>query len=446
MQVSPIDWDRTAAEAAELLSTYIQINTTNPPGNETAGAQFLHDVLQRNGIGSEILESLPGRGSLISGCTGDTVPEIMLLHHLDVVPAEAGRWQVDPYSGLIRDGELWGRGTLDCKGLGIMELMAFLLLKRQGLEPERRIVYAATADEEAGGTWGVPWILEHYPEKLATRYVINEGVGWGLKTGGRNVYLCQVAEKGSCWLKITFEGRPGHGSIPHDENCVMHMARAMQALGQHRFPLQVAGPVRQLLEALAGEQDFMSAEQFLGLLDPQRSRETLESIEDIPMREMLGVLLTNTMVPTVAQAGKKTNVIPSECFCEVDARILPGTTPGELQALIERLLIEAGCRGFTVHLPGGSCASESSTDTELYRALDDTIRDHDPQGILLPYLSPGATDSRFFRDRGIIAYGMQFDASIESNRLIHGHDERISLKHLLFGTQILYDTLRRFLI
>ena len=209
MQVSPIDWERTAAEAAELLSTYIQINTTNPPGNETEGAKFLQDVLQRNEISSEIIESLPGRGSLISNCTGGKAPEIMLLHHLDVVPAEADRWQVEPYSGLIRDGELWGRGTLDCKGLGIMELMAFLLLKRQGLEPERRIVYAATADEEAGGTWGVPWLFEHYPEKLATRYVINEGVGWGLKTGGRNVYLCQVAEKGSCWLKITFEGRPG---------------------------------------------------------------------------------------------------------------------------------------------------------------------------------------------------------------------------------------------
>ena len=264
MQVSPIDWERTAAEAAELLSAYIQINTTNPPGNETEGARFLHDILKRNGIGADIIESLPGRGSLISNCTGGTAPEIMLLHHLDVVPAEAGRWQVEPYSGLIRDGELWGRGALDCKGLGIIELMALLLLKRQGLEPERRIVYAATADEEAGGTWGVPWLFEHYPEKLATRYVINEGVGWGLKTGGRNVYLCQVAEKGSCWLKITFEGRPGHGSIPHDENCVLHMARAMQTLGQYRFPLQMAGPVRQLLEALADEQDFMSAEQFLG--------------------------------------------------------------------------------------------------------------------------------------------------------------------------------------
>jgi acetylornithine deacetylase/succinyl-diaminopimelate desuccinylase-like protein len=224
------------------------------------------------------------------------------------------------------------------------------------------------------------------------------------------------------------------------------MARAMQALGQYRFPLQVAGPVRQLLEALAEEQDVMSAEQFLGLLDPQRSRETLELIKDAPMREMLGVLLTNTMVPTVAKAGSKTNVIPSECFCEVDARILPGTTPEELQALIESLLIEAGCRGFSVNLPGDASANESSTDTELYRVLDDTIRGHDPRGILLPYLSPGATDSRFFRERGVIAYGMQFDSSIESNRLIHGHDERISLRHLLFGIQVLYDTLRRFLV
>jgi len=446
MQDSSIDWESVAAEAAELLSTYIQINTTNPPGNETAGARFLQEVLQRDEISAEIIESRPGRGSLLSSCTDGKTSEIMLLHHLDVVPAEAERWQVDPYSGLVRDGELWGRGTLDCKGLGIMELMAFLLLKRQGFDPERRIMYAATADEEAGGTWGVPWLFEHHPEKLQTRYVINEGVGWGLKTGGRNVYLCQVAEKGSCWLKITFEGRPGHGSIPHDENCVLHMARAIQALGQHRFPVQISGPVRLLLEGLAGEQDFMSAEQFLGLLDPQCSHETLESIKDASMREMLGALLTNSMVPTVARAGSKTNVIPSECSCEVDARILPGTNSQELKALIERLLKDAGCRGFAVHMPADSRPSESSMDTELYRAIDETLLSHDPRGMLLPYISPGATDSRFFRERGVIAYGMQFDASIESNRLIHGHDERISLKQLLFGTQVLYDTLKRFLV
>jgi len=444
MPRTSIDWERTAAEAAELLSKYIQINTVNPPGNETEGARFLHEILKREGIGSEIIESAPGRGSLVTGCTSGALPGVMLLHHLDVVPAEAGRWQVDPFSGLLRDGALWGRGALDCKGLGIIELMAFLLLKRQGLEPERRIVYAATADEEAGGAWGVPWLLEHHPEKFRTCHVINEGVGWGLRTGSRNIYLCQVAEKGSCWLKITFEGRPGHGSIPHDENCVLHMARAMQVLGQHRFGLQCAAPVRMLLEALAVEQEYMSPDAFLGLLDPGRSRETLDAIGDGPMREMLAALLTNTMVPTVAQAGTKTNVIPSECFCEVDARILPGTTPDELKALIERLLNEAGCRGFTVHLPGGSQASQSPMDTELYRVLGDSIREHDPRGMLLPYLSPGATDSRFFREKGVVAYGMQFDASIESNRLIHGHDERISLKHLLFGIQVLYDTLRRF--
>ncbi|MBM4311482.1 MAG: M20/M25/M40 family metallo-hydrolase [Deltaproteobacteria bacterium] len=446
MQVSPLDWERTAAEAAELLSAYIQINTVNPPGNETEGARFLQDILKRNGIGSEIIESKPGRGSLVSGCTAGAVPEIMLLHHIDVVQAEAGRWQVEPFSGCVRNGELWGRGALDCKGLGIIELMAFLLLKRQGLDPERRIVYAATADEEAGGAWGVPWLLQHHPEKFQTRYVINEGVGWGLRTGSRNVYLCQVAEKGSCWLKITFEGRPGHGSIPHDENCVLHMARAMQVLGNHRFGLQCAAPVRLLMEALAREQEYMRPEQFLGLMDPACSCATFDLIADAPMREMLGALLTNTMVPTVAQAGKKTNVIPSECFCEVDARILPGTTPEELTSLIERLLTDAGCRGFTVELPGGSRASESSMDTELYRVLGDTIEQHDPRGMLLPYLSPGATDSRFFRERGVVAYGMQFDASIESNRLIHGHDERISLRHLLFGIQVLYDTLRRFLV
>ena len=192
-----IDWNVVEKEAVNILSKYLQINTVNPPGNETEGAKFLQEILKNEGIESDIYESQLGRGSLITKYLGEeSVSDLILLHHLDVVPVEEKNWKHDPFSGALIDGEVWGRGAVDCKSLGIMELMAFLLLKREGLNPEKHIVYDATADEEAGGQWGVPWLMKNHPETLNTKYVINEGVGFGLETEKSNLYLCQVAEKG----------------------------------------------------------------------------------------------------------------------------------------------------------------------------------------------------------------------------------------------------------
>ncbi|MCP4714809.1 MAG: M20/M25/M40 family metallo-hydrolase, partial [Deltaproteobacteria bacterium] len=272
-----IDWNAVEREAVGLLSRYLQIDTTNPSGNETRGAVFLQEILAREGIESDIYESLPGRGSLVTRYGGShEMPDIILLHHIDVVPAEADKWLHPPFSGLVRDGEIWGRGALDCKSLGIMELMAFVLLKRQGLNPERALVYAATADEEAAGTWGVPWLMKHRPGLLDTRYVINEGVGFGFRSDRHNLHLCQVAEKAACWVRIRFEGRPGHGSLPHEDNCVIDMARAIEALSLHRFPVRVSPPVEKFIAGIAAIQEFMPETEFLRILNPECSRGVLE--------------------------------------------------------------------------------------------------------------------------------------------------------------------------
>ena len=235
-----IDWNAVEKEAVELLSRYIQINTINPPGNELAGARFLQEIFAQEGIACEVFESDKGRGSLITQFSGSgSIPDILLLHHIDVVPVEEDKWEHPPLSGKVLNGEVWGRGALDCKSLGIMQVMAFLLLKRQGLSPQQHIVLAATADEEAGSTWGAEWLMQHVPEKLAARGVINEGGGLGLKTGRSNLHFCQVAEKGVCWVRISFQGKPGHGSLPHDSNCVVEMARAIEALAGYRPPFVV---------------------------------------------------------------------------------------------------------------------------------------------------------------------------------------------------------------
>jgi acetylornithine deacetylase/succinyl-diaminopimelate desuccinylase-like protein len=439
-----IDWDSIEKEAADLLVHYLQVNTTNPPGNETAGAVFLKKALEREHIACEIIESAPGRGNLISRCIGSgATADVLLLHHIDVVPAEAGKWLLPPFSGAILDGEIWGRGAVDCKSLGIMELMAMVLLKRKGLEPEKKIIYAATADEEIGGARGVQWLLQHHPGKLRTRYVVNEGVGLGFSNDDRTIYLCQVAEKAACWTRITFRGRPGHASVPHDDNCVVAMARAVLALSGHGFPVKITPPVEKFLRGFAAVQQFMPEADCAGLLDASRCTAVLERIADPVLRRIIAALVKNTAVPTLIAAGSKTNVIPGECSCEVDCRILPGETPEEFKKTLAHILDAHTCGDYSIEM-SGSLASESPCDTDFYRVLEQSFIRTDPKACMLPYMSPGATDSRFFRQLGIPCYGVQMEPSLDAIDRIHGHNERTSIKQLTFGIKVLYDTLKTF--
>ncbi len=446
MSADAVCWDAVASEAADLLSRYIQINTTNPPGNETEGALFLKRLLERESIDCEMYAPEEARASVVSRCRSPAGrPEVMLLHHIDVVPTEPERWQHPPFSGALIDGEIWGRGALDCKSLGIMELMAMLLLKRRGFDPERRIVYAATADEEAGGGRGVRWLMQHKPQVLETAAVINEGVGWGLPSPPGGLCLCQIAEKSACWVRITFQGAPGHGSLPRENNCVVHMTRALSALSRHRFPVSITEPARMLITGLSGQQQLVPPGDFLQLLDPAHTGTILERIADPEARTMIEVMLRNTAVPTVVHAGEKTNVIPGQCRCEVDCRLLPGYTADQLREELTALLRENGCGDFSLDIRGNPVPCHPSpVDTPVYRALSESFSRHGTGLPMLPYMSPGATDSRFFREKGIPAYGIQIDGSLRAAQLIHGDDERIGVERLLMGIRVLYDALEPF--
>jgi len=440
-----IDWNAVEREAVELLSRYIQINTINPPGNELAGARFLQKIFVQEDIACEVFESEKGRGSLITQFSGSGgIPDLLLLHHIDVVPVEEDKWEHPPLSGKVLNGEIWGRGALDCKSLGIMQVMAFLLLKRQGLAPQQHIVVAATADEEAGSTWGAEWLMQHVPEKLAARGVINEGGGLGLKTGRSNLHFCQVAEKGVCWVRISFQGKPGHGSLPHDNNCVVEMARAIEALAGYHPPFVVTPPAEQFISGMACEQEYMPEAAFMKLLDPARAQELLAGIDEPVLRQVLNASLRNTFTPTLTRAGSKTNVIPGACFCEIDCRMLPGTTTEDTLITIEKVLRAKGCRGFSIEILHSSIPTASATSTALYRLFESMLKKHDPKAQLIPYMSSGATDSRFFRERDIVAYGMQMESSLSSMERMHGHNERIAIQNLLLGIQVLCDTLREF--
>jgi acetylornithine deacetylase/succinyl-diaminopimelate desuccinylase-like protein len=442
-----VDWGRIKEEAVQTLSDYIKVDTTNPPGKEMAGARYLQGLLEKEGFSADVLESQPDRGNLICIMKGrDHLPPLVLLHHVDVVPAEAEKWKHPPYSGAVIDGEVWGRGAQDCKSLGVIELVTFLLLKREGFRPKRDIVYMATADEETGGKWGVGWLLQNHPEMMKAEYVINEGGGVGMVVGQRHVYTCQTAEKGICWLKLTFRGKPGHGSVPHDDNCIVKMAKAIEKISSYRSPLRRTRTTENFIKGIAEEQRFPRSFFMKQLLNPLFSRAVQKRIPDVGLKGMVGAILRNTFVPTVVQGGQKTNVIPSECSCQVDCRILPGVNPEMIKAELRDLLFDF--RDYEIEILQTSPASESPADNALYRSLAKTLSQVDPKAKMIPIMLTGATDSRYFRDKGAAAYGFQAMAPMEnlSEYLsrVHGHDERISTESLLFGARVLYEVLKDF--
>ena len=442
-----VDWGRIKEEAVQILSDYIKVDTTNPPGNEMAGALYLQALLGKEGFSATVLESQPGRGNLICTMKGrDGLPPLGLLHHMDVVPAEAEKWEHPPFSGAVVDGEVWGRGAQDCKSLGVIDLVAFLLLQREGIQPRRDIVYMATADEETGGKWGVGWLFQNHPEMMKAEYVINEGGGVGMVVGQRHVYSCQTAEKGICWLKLTFRGRPGHGSVPHDDNCIVQMAKAIERISSYTSRLRRTPTTESFIKGIAEEQGFPRSFFTKQLLNPIFSKAVLKRIPDAGLKGMVGAILRNTFVPTVVQGGQKTNVIPSECSCQVDCRILPGVTPEMIKNELRDLLF--GFRDFEIEILQTSPASESPADNDLYRALQKTLKQMDPKAKMIPSMLTGATDSRYFRDQGTAAFGFQpmapMDNLSEFLSRVHGHNERISTESLVFGIKVLYEVLKDF--
>ena len=438
-----IDWEQIKQEASALLSKYIRVNTVNPPGNEIEGALFLKDVLVKEGFDVEVIESATGRGNLVTVMKGtENTPPLFLLHHLDVVPAEEDKWLYPPFSGIIKDGEIWGRGALDCKSLGIMELMALVILKRQGFRSKRDVILLATADEEAGGKWGIEWMVKNRPELFRGGSVINEGGGPGLKTKKGRVYFCQTSEKGVCWLRLKFKGLAGHASIPHEHNCVVRMAQAIDEISHFQAPLRTTEVVERFLKGIAPEQEMMDPSEFLKLLSPEDHGKVLEKIPEQNFRNLLSALFHNTFVPTVVKGGSKSNVIPSECYCEIDCRMLPGNKPEDIMRTVEGLTRKF--EGLEIEILDSSVPSQSPLDHELYHLLELAMRKYDPQAKLVPYMSTGASDSRYFREMGMAAYGVQTDISPGALERMHGHNERISTGSLLFGIQVFREVIREF--
>ena len=427
----------------ELVKKLIEIDTSNPPGKEKAAADFLRDYLASFGIDAEVLESAPGRGNLVARLRGSgEKPALLLLGHLDVVPAEAGDWQSPPFRPAVREGYLYGRGALDMKSLVALEVQAFIQAHREG-KLKGDLVLALTADEEAGGKFGAQFLIDRHWEKVRADFVLNEG-SVGQDRDGMHLYPIQVAEKGVAWTRLKAKGSSGHGSMPAQDNAVAFLLTAMERLTAKAPPIRKTEISAEFLRRVAGHQSFPRSFLMRHLFSPPiRWLADTVFADKIASDKVLNAMLRDTLVPTVLQAGFKTNVIPSEAVGEIDARLLPGRSPedflAEIRKRLEGLPVEA-------ELLQQNPPNASPFDTPFFRAFEKAIREADDQALVLPFISPGATDSRFFREKGIVAYGL-IPLLLKPSDLagLHGKDERIPVAELERGEKILHRVVQEML-
>ena len=427
-------------EAVELLSRYLKIDTTNPPGNENLGVAFFAEIFDREGIPYKTYEPASSRGSIMSVLPGTGEKgAVILLNHIDVVPANADEWSVHPFSGAIKEGYVYGRGALDMKGQGILELMAFLEFSRKGLTPCRDLIFLAVADEEAGGANGVQHILNNHGEDIQADLVINEG-GYGVSDvlPDRPLFMIATAEKGVCRVKLKRSGPPGHGSTPHGENALEKLVQGLSRLLAKENPVIITPLIAEYFRQIGSSWTFL--QPYLKDGDPETLIEILtrEGMLNIPQ---MSAMLKNTISLNLMHAGNKVNVIPSSAEAELDIRLLPGADPDSVIAEIKKHLADENIR---VESAGASRASESSMETEDFKIIKDVHFAHFPEALVVASLLFGASDSRFFRKKNIPCYGVcPVLLSLEELGRIHGIDERISEENMIRGTGVFTDIVKK---
>ena len=440
-------------EVTELLRTLIRINTTNPPGNETASANYIAQYLGKEGFKTEVIESTSGRGSVVTRLKGTgEKPSLLLLSHLDVVAANAKEWSIDPFAGEVKDGYVYGRGAYDMKSMTAIEIMVIKLLNKNHIILKGDVVLAGTADEEQGGEEGAGYLLRNYKEKVLCPYVINEGGGLAFPSKNGYVFPVQSAEKGILWLKIKAKGTPGHGSTPNTaDNAVLRMNKVIDKLGNYQPPT-IYVPTLKAFLAEIGTQDPELKETFsLLLANPKKSEQILDQLakKDHALAEEIRPRTKMTIAPTMIHGGVKENIIPSDCEAVFDCRILPGQSIDETVDLIKGLLKDVGLDKLSFEFIQAHGGSESTINTKLYSTITDVLKEFEPSCGVTPTLTTGGTDSRFFRELGSVCYGFQPMIPDEPNdqleKRMHGIDERITVKNLVYGTSVLYETVKRFM-
>jgi acetylornithine deacetylase/succinyl-diaminopimelate desuccinylase-like protein len=426
------DWTAIEEETIELLRRYLMVDTSNPPGNETAGARFLAAVLERDGIASEIVESAAGRGNLVARLRGDgSHGGIVLHHHIDVVYADRRYWSVDPFGGLIQDGYLYGRGALDMKSIGILQLAALVAIKRAAVPLTRDLIFLATADEEAGSSFGAQFIVDRHPDWLAgAEYALSEIGGITAEPAHRApLASIIVSEKTGLALRLIARSAPGHASMPWPDTAPNRLVRALNRLLDADRAPRVLPEVQEYFSNLAS---VLPDEQGEGYRDLQRSLQDAGFRARFLASRHHAAMVRTTFAVTMLKGSEKRNVIPPEASAEIDCRMLAGDDPAEIVEWMRRAIADDLVE---VEITAPAKAPNlSPPDTEMYKALADALRRRAPGAVVTPDILVAFTDNWVFRSAGLHGYGFSpFVLDGEELRRIHGNDERISLENVRAG-------------
>ena len=436
-----LDWKALEDQAVALLSRYIQIDTTNPPGNELKAAEFLKAILVREGIETRIIESAPGRANIYARLKGNgSKKAIMLMHHMDVVPAEAKLWKERPFSGAIKDGVIWGRGAIDNKGGGVMGLVTLLALKRQNVQLKGDVIFLGTADEEAGGVLGAGFLLEKHPQLFKdVSVVLNEGGGIRLGEDGRaRLYSISVAEKVPLWLKLTAPGTPGHAASPGDNQAVLKLVAALSRIASYQSPIKVVPEVQKFYADSAATAPANRREQYLDLR--QALQEPAFAAEFLKDRSN-NARVRNTISITGIKGSDKINVIPAEALAEIDVRLLPGEEP---QAFINEMRRVISDDSIKIDILLSRVAAPSPTSPDALKAIAEYGQAKDPGTPMMFPMGSGFTDCHFFRAKGIPCLGFLPRRSRPSEEaMVHGINERVSVEGVKSDVRAMYEIVHK---
>jgi len=458
--------DIELSELVELLRSLIRIKTVNPPGDEILAARYLEQILADEGLRATVVEPFPGRGSIVARVHGDGTggDPLLLLSHLDVVPAEPAGWTHDPFAGDLADGYVWGRGAIDMKSMVAMEVQVMRRLGRlaraAGRDPasdpipglRRDVIFCSTADEEAGGWHGADWLVNEHPDWLKAAGALNEAGGIAMSYGGVRFYPIQVAEKGFVVYKLHVKGRWGHGSVPTPDNAAVLAAEIVARLakpGRARLTEAMSVSLARAVPHLVAHGSGATAAllRLAARFRPGAIDAGVRRLHDPVMARTISAMIHDTVSVGIIRAGVKYNVIPGTAYIEIDCRTLPGTDEPAMHRELRRRIGEKLWARLEIECEQVGSSVSAPLDGPLYPLLEQVLRDHDAAAVPLPFLAPFATDAKHLARIGIPTYGF---SPLKTGRddgllaLMHGDDERVGVEALRFGLPVLWDAVRRF--
>lgn len=435
----PADPDFVAAreEAVKILSNFIRIDTSNPPGNETKGAEYLKGILDREGIASEIVEREPGRGNIVARLKGSGKKKpLLLMGHIDVVGVERNKWTFDPFGGEVKDGFIYGRGAIDDKGMVTANLEVFFLLNRLKVPLDRDVIFLAEAGEEGTTQAGIDFMVEQHWDKIDCEFALNEG-GSIYESNGKVKYVAvATTEKVPRGFRLVAHGTSGHGSMPRLDNAITHLAAAVAKVGNWQSEMRLNETTRAFFSRLAKISPPEEAFLYSHLEDPENTAVVQEKIR--AASGFYNSMLRTSIVPTIIKGGFRSNVIPAEAEVTLDVRALPDEDIGKLAEAMRRLINDPAVEIVQPSGQGRPASTPSGLQTEMFRALEKTQARLFPGAVTLPQMMTGATDSAQLRAKGVQAYGVGSVIADRDLATIHGNDERVSAAGLGKFVEFLY--------